>query len=39
MKENSKKQQKKNKQTQKGARGTEAITNRWELYDFAVNLS
>ena len=30
MKENSKKQQWKNKQRQRGARGTEAIANGWE---------
>ena len=31
--------QKKNKQRQKGARGTEAIAKRWELNDFVVHLS
>ena len=31
MKENCKKKQKKNKQIQKGARGTEAIVKGWEL--------
>ena len=39
MKEKCKKQQKKNKQRQKGARGTEAIVKGWELNDFAVDLS
>ena len=34
-----KKQQKKNKQSQKGARGTEAIVKGWELNDFVVHLS
>ena len=33
------KKQKKNKQRQKGARGTEAIVKVWELNDFAVYLS
>ena len=32
-----KKQQKKNKQMQKGARGTEAIVKVWELNDFVVH--
>ena len=32
------KQQKKNKQRQKRARGTEAILKRWELNDFIVHL-
>ena len=39
MKEKCKKQQKKNKQSQKGARGTEAIVKGWELNDFVVHLS
>ena len=39
MKEKSKKQQKKNKQRQKGASGTEAIVKGWELNDFVVHLS
>ena len=39
MKENCRKQQKKNKQRQKGARGTEAIVKGWELNDFVVHLS
>ena len=39
MKDNFKKQQKKNKQRQKGARGTEAIAKGWELNDFVVHLS
>ena len=39
MKENWKKQQKKNKQIQKGARGTEAIVKGWELNDFVAHLS
>ena len=34
-----KQQQKKNKQRQKGARGTEAIVKGWELNDFVVHLS
>ena len=34
-----KKQQKKNKQRQKGARGTEAIVKGWELNDFVLHLS
>ena len=33
------KQQNKNKQRQKGARGTEAIVKGWELNDFVVHLS
>ena len=33
------KQQKKNKQRQKGARGTKAIVKGWELNDFVVDLS
>ena len=36
MKEKCKKQQKKNKQRQKGARGTEAIAKGWELNDFVA---
>ena len=39
MKENWKKLQKKNKQRQKGARGTEAIVKEWELNDFVMHLS
>ena len=39
MKENCKKQQKKNKQRQEGARGTEAIVKGLELNDFVVQLS
>ena len=39
MKENCKKQQKKNKRRQKGARGTEAIVKGLELKDFVVHLS
>ena len=39
MKENCKNQQTKNKQRQKGERGTEAIVNGWELNGFAVHLS
>ena len=38
MKEKCKKQQKKNKQGQKGARGTEAIVKEWELNDFVVHV-
>ena len=38
-KEKCKKQQKKNKQRQTGARGTEAIVKGWELNDFVVHLS
>ena len=34
-----KKQQKENKQRQKGARGIEAIVKGWELNDFVVHLS
>ena len=37
MKKKCKKQQKKNKQRQKGARGTKAIVKGWELNDFVVN--
>ena len=39
MKEKRKKQQKKNKQRQKAARGTEALVKGWELNDFVVHLS
>ena len=39
MKEKGKKQQKKNKQIQKGARRTEAIAKVGELNDFVVHLS
>ena len=39
MKENCKKQQLKNKQKHKGARGTETIVKGCELNDFVVNLS
>ena len=39
MKEKSKKQQKKNKQKQKGTRGTDAIVKGWELNGFVVHLS
>ena len=39
MKEKCKKQQKKNKQRQKGAMGTEAIVKGWELSGFVVHLS
>ena len=39
MKDNCKKQQKKSKQRQKGARGTEAIVKGRELNDFVVHLS
>ena len=39
MKKKCKKQQKKNKQRQKGARGTEAIVKGWELSGFVVHLS
>ena len=38
MKENCRKQQKKTKQRQKGARGTEAIVKEWEVNDFVVHL-
>ena len=38
MKEKCKKQQKKDKQTQKGARKTEAIVNGWKLNDFVMRL-
>ena len=33
------KKQKKNKQRQKGVRGTEAIVKGWELNDFVAHLS
>ena len=39
MKDKCKKQQKKNKQRQEGARVTEAIGKGWELNDFPVHLS
>ena len=39
MKENWKKQQKKNKQRQKGAKGTETKVKGWELNDFVVHFS
>ena len=39
MKEKCKKQQKKNKQRQKGARWTEALAKGWELNAFGVHLS
>ena len=39
MKEDWKKQQKKNKQRQKGARGTESIVKGWEINDIVVHLS
>ena len=39
MNEKYKKQQKKNKQRQEGAKGTEAIVKGWELSCFAVHLS
>ena len=39
MKEKGKKQQKKNKQKQKGARGTEAMVKGWELSGFVAHLS
>ena len=39
MKEKCKKQQKKNKQRQKGATGTEDIVKGWELSSFVVHLS
>ena len=39
MKESWKKQQKKNKQRQKGAKGTEALMKGWELNDFVAYLS
>ena len=39
MKANYKKQQKKNKQRQKGARGAVAIVKEWELNNFVVHLS
>ena len=39
MKDDCKKQQKKNKQKQKGARGTETIVKGWEQNDVAVHSS
>ena len=39
MKEKCKKQQKENKQRQKGAMGTEDIVKGWELNDFVAHLS
>ena len=39
MKENCEKQEKKNKQRQKRAKGTEAIVKGWELNHFVVHLS
>ena len=39
MKEKCKKQQKRNKQRQKGATGREAIVKVWELNGFVVHLS
>ena len=39
MKKKCKKQQKKNKQRQKGARETEVLAKCWELNDFVVHLS
>ena len=39
MTENWKKQQKKNKQRQKGAKGTETKVKGWELNDFVVHFS
>ena len=39
MKEKCKKQQKRNKQRQKGAREIEAIVKGWELNGFVVHLS
>ena len=39
MKEKCKKQQKKKKQRQTGARGTEATVKGWELNDFFGHLS
>ena len=39
MKDNCKKEQKKNKQRQKGAMGTEPIVKGWELNAFVVHLS
>ena len=39
MKEKCKKQQKKNKQRQRGATGTEATVKEWQLNDFVVHLS
>ena len=39
MQENSKKQQKKNKQRQPGEKGTKALVKWWELNDFVVHLN
>ena len=39
MKEKCKKQKKKSKERQKGARGAEAIVKGWELNDFVVQVS
>ena len=39
MKESCKKKQKKNKQRQKGAMGTEVIVKGWELNDFVAHLN
>ena len=39
MKENCKKQEKKNKQRQRGVRGKEAIVKEWELNDLVAHLS
>ena len=39
MKEKCKKEQKKNKQRQKGTMWTEAIVKGWQLNDFVVHLS
>ena len=39
MKENCKKQQEKNKQRQKGAKGTEALVKGWELNDSVAHFS
>ena len=39
MKDNCKKQRKKNRHRQKETRGTEAIVKGWELNDFVMHLS
>ena len=39
MKEKCKKQQNKNKERQKGAKGTQVIAKGWELNDYVVHLS
>ena len=39
MKDEYKKQQKKSKQRQKGAKGTEAIAKGWQLNDCVVHVS